>query len=308
TGARGLADGASGLADGVSQLDSGAGQLQDGTETYVSGVGQYTQGVRSAAEGADALSDGLGQLASGAGDLSEGISTFESELSKGAEELPTYSEEDRQQLSTVVASPVAQADELTSPAKVASTSLLIVAALWLGALGAFIVWRPVPRDVVTSRAASVLLWARTLWLPAAVVVGVGLVLGVVGAAVLGLGLGASALLVLLMMLLGGSFALANHALAGWLGNVGRAVSALLLVVTVGLGLSSTLGWLSPIGAVSPLQNGLELVRTHMADGTGEVGLASVALLLAVIALLFSVTAISAKRRLTAAQFREAHAG
>ena len=115
------------------------------------------------------------------------------------------------------------------------------------------------------------------------------------------------MLVFLMMALGASFALANHALAGWLGNVGRGISALLLVVTVGLGLSSAVGWLSPVGAVSPLHNGFKLVRTHMADGAGEVGLASVAVLMAVLALVFSVGAIATKRRLTAAQFRAAHA-
>ncbi|MBB1482979.1 YhgE/Pip domain-containing protein [Tessaracoccus sp. MC1865] len=308
TGARGLADGASGLAGGVGQLDSGAQQLQTGAEEYVSGVGQYTAGVRSAAEGTDALSGGLSQLSSGAGQLSDGLELFNTELTKGAEELPAYSAEDRKQLSSVAASPVAEEKDLITPTEVGSTALLIVAGLWLGALAAFAFWRPVPRNVVSSRAASIVLWGRTVWLPLVLVVGQGLVLGLVGSVVLGLGVGTAAVLVLLMMLLGGSFALANHALAGWLGNIGRLISGLLLVVTVGLGLSSAVGWLSPIGAVSPLQNGFELVRTHMADGTGEVGLASVALLLGVVALTFSVTAIAAKRRLTPAQFRAAHAG
>ena len=58
-------------------------------------------------------------------------------------------------------------------------------------------------------------------------------------------------------------AFANHALAGWLGNAGRAVSVLLLVVTVALGLSSAASWLAPVAAVSPLHNGLLLVRTSL---------------------------------------------
>lgn len=308
TGARQVADGVDGLAGGVGQLDTGAAELQDGTEDFVAGVGQYAQGVRQAADGTVALSDGLGQLSDGAGGLADGLGLFNSELAAGAQDLPSYSEADREVLANVVASPVAPSGELPSPAKVASTALLIVAGLWLGALGAFALWRPVPRNVVLSRASSVALWAATVWRPAAVVVGQGLVLGVVGATVLGLGFGTSAVLVALMMALGVSFALANHALAGWFGNLGRVLSGVLLVLTVGLGLSSALSWLAPLGAVSPLHNGFELVRTHMADGSGEVSLAAMAVLLAVIALVASVTAVAARRRLTPAQFKAGQGG
>ncbi|NHB84869.1 hypothetical protein G7085_10350 [Tessaracoccus sp. HDW20] len=100
---------------------------------------------------------------------------------------------------------------------------------------------------------------------------------------LDLGIGRTIGLMALLAVLGASFVLANHALAGWLGNVGRAVALLLLVATVGLGVSSALDWLGPVGMVSPLHNGFTLVRTWLSDGTGEIGIATVSILMFVVA-------------------------
>lgn len=300
-----LADGAQQLADGVGQLADGVGQLEDGALAYVDGVAQYTEGAGSAADGAVSLSDGLVQLADGVDELDEGIGTFATELAKGADQVPTYSADDRAKLATVVASPVERDSDLMATGSVALVSLLLVAGLWLGALASFVVARPVPRDVVTSRASSPLLWARTLWLPLAIVAGQGLVLGFLGGIVLELGVGRTFGLMGLLFALGLAFVFANHALAGWLGNIGRGISAVLLAVTVALGLSSAAGWLSPVGAVSPLQNGLLFVRTWLSDGSGEVGLAGTALLMGLIAVVASIMAIAARRRLTVEQYRRA---
>ena len=69
------------------------------------------------------------------------------------------------------------------------------------------------------------------------------------------------------------------------------------------GMSSSVGWLSPVGAVSPLHNAFVLVRTWLSGGTGEIGLATVALLMAAIAGIASLAAIAGRRKLTAQQFR-----
>lgn len=298
-----LATGARQLSDGVAQLDGGVGELWSGAETLAEGVGQYTNGVASAAEGTSQLTDGLVQLADGAGKLDEGVGTFATELEKGADQVPTYSQQDREKLATVVAQPVSKDDSLIGSSQVPLVSLLLVSGLWLGALASFVAVRPVPRNVVASRASSVALWARSVWLPAAIVAGQGLLLGLVGGVLLEAGLGKTIGLMALLSAFGVSFVLANHALAGWLGNVGRGISVVLLVVTVALGLSSAASWLSPVGAVSPLHNGLLLVRTWLSDGSGEIGLASVAVLMGAIAAVASVMAISSRRRLTADQFR-----
>ena len=65
-------------------------------------------------------------------------------------------------------------------------------------------------------AASLALWARTVGLPALVVGAQGAILGVVGGSVLGLNLGATLLLAVLLVAIGVSFVLANHALTAWL--------------------------------------------------------------------------------------------
>lgn len=312
TGARQLADGVSELnsgvgelADGTVELDSGVGELRVGAQTYVDGVGQYVEGVGTAADGTLELTDGLVELSAGVDKLDDGVSTFASELSKGADQVPTYSQDDREKLSKVVSSPIERSDSLISSGQIPLVSLLLVAGLWLGALASFIFAHPVPRDIVTSRASSLAMWARTVWLPAAIVAGQGLLLGLVGGIVLDLGVGQTIALMALLVAFAASFVLANHALAGWLGNVGRGISMLLLVVTVALGLSSALGWLAPIGVVSPLQNGFTLVRTWLAGGSGEVGIATVSVLMFVIAATASYLAIALRRRITADQFRRA---
>lgn len=302
-GADQLGDGASELATGAGQLSNGVGQLETGAATFAAGVTQYTEGVASASDGTAQLADGLAQLADGAAQLDDGVDTFATELAKGAEQVPSYSAADRERLATVVASPVDRADDLVQSSRVPAVTLLLVSALWLGALGAWVVARPVPRDVVSSRAPSVVLWARTMWLPLAVVAAQGVVLGLVGGVVLEAGFVTTLALAALLTVMGASFVFANHALAGWFGHAGRAISVLLLVVTVALGLSSAVSWLAPVTFVSPLHNGLLLVRAWLGGGSGEIGLAATAVLMAVVALGASVLAVSARRRLTAEQFR-----
>lgn len=299
-----LSTGARQLADGVAELDTGVGTLREGASTYVDGVSAFVDGVGSAADGTSDLTDGMVELSAGATKLSDGIGTFATELAKGADQVPSYSQNDREQLSKVVSSPVERTDSLATSTQVPLVSLLLLSGLWLGALAAFTVYRPVPRDVVASREPSVMLWLKSLWLPAAIVGGQALVLGIVGGVVLDLGVGKTIALMGVLVLLGASFVLANHALAGWLGHAGRAVSVLLLVLTIGLGISSSLAWLGPVAAVSPLQNGLELVRTWLSGGSGEVGIAAVSVLMFIVAAALSFLSISSRRRLSVDRFRQ----
>ena len=115
---------------------------------------------------------------------------------------------------------------------------------------------------------------------------------------------ASAGLVGLLALVGVSFVLVNHALTAWLGNIGRAISVLLLVLTVAAGVTSAAPvWLTSVTSRSPATNALDLVRTWMASGDGLVGLAGGALLTGVIGLGLSYLAIASRRQLKAEQFR-----
>lgn len=298
-----LAAGTSQLSDGVAQLGDGTRQLYLGTLGYVDGVWQYTQGVGQVAGGVVQLADGIGELGDGADQLADGTAEFASQMEAGRDEVPYYSEADRDRLSEVIASPVAGDSGLFGGARAAMVSLILVSGLWLAGLAAFVVVRPLPSDIVVSRAASWALWGRTVGIPAAVVAGLGALLGVIGGMLVPLSAGGTVVLAMLMAGLGVSFLLAQHALAGWFGHYGRGVALVLLAVTVALGLSSGVpGWLGAVAAVSPLQGGLLLVRSWMA-GASIVSALGVAVFVGLAMALASWSSIALRRQLSPAGFR-----
>ena len=311
SGAGSLADGAGQLADGAGKLSQGAGALATGTEQLASGAdqlaagtGQYVAGVGQAAEGVTTLRQGLIRLSDGATVLSGGLGTLHQELDSAKDKLPHYSESDIETLSRTVASPVARSTELGGPAMAPIAALLAVATLWLGALLAYAFAAPVPSDVVTDSRSSVRLWLRTVGLPGVIGAGQGILIGAIAGLALNLTVGRTVVAMGLLAVVGLSFVLINHALTAWFGTIGRGVSVLLLVATVGLGLTSTVpGWVAQVAGFSPLHNALLLVRTWLSNGSGLVLLAGGALLFGVIALGCSYAGIAARRRLSADQFR-----
>lgn len=298
-----LADGTAQLATGATELGSGVGEYTSGVAQYVDGVWQFTDGVGQTADGAVELADGMTQLDDGASQLSEGIGTMSDELAAGADQLPNYSESDRETLADVVSSPIGTDDSLLARGATPLMALALVAGLWLAGLAAFTITRPVPSDVVMSRAPSWLLWLRTVGIPTAVVAGAGAALGVVGGVVLGLGVGRTVGLMALLAFLGAVFALVHHALTGWLGHVGRAISMVLLAVTVALGLSSGVpAWLDVVAALSPLQGGLTTTRGLLA-GHGEVTQVLAMVFVGALFAALSWAAIGLRRQLTPAKFQ-----
>ncbi|WP_158676378.1 hypothetical protein [Tessaracoccus sp. OH4464_COT-324] len=311
TGAEALADGVEQFATGAGQLSQGAGklaggaeQLADGTEELASGTDHYVAGVGQTAQGMTTLRQGLIRLSDGATTLSNGVGTLHDELAAAKEKLPHYSSEDIDALSQTVASPVERSTDLSDPAVAPIAALLAVAALWLGALLAYSLAAPVPSDLVTNSRSSAKLWLRTVGLLAALGAGQGILIGTASGFALGLPWTRMLVTSGLLATIGVSFALINHALTAWLGNIGRGISVLLLVATVGLGLTSTVpGWVSEAAGFSPLHNGLLLVRTWLSHGSGLVFPASSSLLAGSIALGCSYAAIATRRRITVKQFR-----
>ncbi len=299
-----LATGTSDLASGTSRLSLAAQQLADGSETLSAGVSAYVDGVDQASTATDELSTGMTALGDGAGELSNGLNQFHQQLAEAAKQLPSYDEQDRATLANTLASPVAQSVDPAQHPLVPIGALITVVALWLGAMLVTAVVAPVPSDVVSSSRSTVALWLRTLAVPTVLGVSQGLLLGLVVGWALKLPLLTMLAAAVVLALLGVSFAVVNHALVAWLGNAGRGLAVLLLVATVGIGLTSQLPqWLEAAAAVSPLHNGLLLARTVMAQGAGEVALAGGALLFFGIATAASYLALATRRRLTATQFR-----
>ena len=285
-----LASGASGLADGARELSGGAGGLASGATELANGVGELETGTTQLATGVDGLADGVGELAGGAKDLSNG-------LGKATEEIPSYTEQERKSLASVVADPVATDGEVTDLDTGATGPMFAVLALWLGALALMIVFSPVPLHARGSTRGALRLTLETFAIPAAIGLVTGLATGAVLAGIEDLDAGGWIATMGFGALVSVAFVAANQALAAALGHVGRGASLLVAVLVIATGVVSTvpavLEGLSAFLPVGPATVGLgRLVE----PGTGSVGLAIASVALWGIAGLAVTTIMVARRR------------
>lgn len=255
SGATGISGGMTQLADGTDELASGLGQLSDG-------VAQYTGGIDQAAAGAGELADGLGQLGDGARQLSDGTDELADGVADGLDDIPTYTEDERERLSTVVAAPVSTSglDALVRPG-LAWVSLLLIVALWAGALAATTALGKVDPRAALSREPSARLLAGALWPSLAIVAVQALALTGAGAAALRLTAGATASLGVVLVIAGVAFTLVNHALGALLGNPGRLLALGMAVVTaVAATTFAAPAAFASVRALSPLSPALDAVQ------------------------------------------------
>lgn len=251
-GADGVASGAESLSSGATELSGGAGQLSSGASQLSSGVGQLATGASGVASGATDLSSGVGQLATGtegiatgAGDLAGGVGQLASgagDLSDGLGEakdgIPTYTDDERQTLASVVAEPVA-APSASGISTGASGPLFAVVALWLGALALMTVFPPVVARALGSTRDSVRLALSAFWLPAAIGAGTGALIGVILAAVEKLDAGGWIGSILVGAVASVAFVAVHQGFLGWLGNLGRGISLLIAVLLIATGVVAT---------------------------------------------------------------------
>ena len=302
-----MVDGIDQLAAGTSELSIGTGTLASGIGTYVDGVSQYTAGLHAASTGAVALSDGIAALYDGSDQLASGVGTFASKVGEGAEQVPSFDEAQRQQLSTVVATPVADTATGFGAPLVPVTTLLLVLGLWCGALALFLVIRPRPSRVLTSSRPTWQLAAATMVPGAAVAVVQALAVGVLGVAVLKLPFGSSVRLIGLLTLASLTFMGVNHALAAWLHGAGRVLAVVLAVVGVAAGtISAVPTAFTSVQGFSPLNPAMNGVRAIVAGTslTAPVGLLVAWMIGAGVA---GLLAVVAKRQLSVSQYRKAQA-
>src|SRR5699024_411249 len=128
------------LSDGLVTLRDGAAELDDGTDELVSGTTE-------AASGAGDLESGLGDLDEGANDLASG-------LDDGKDEVPTYTDEESDHLSSTASDPVELDDQRAHEVEGYGWGLapyFMSLALWVGAMGYFLM-RPAlnMRQIVRS--------------------------------------------------------------------------------------------------------------------------------------------------------------
>lgn len=261
-GVRQLADGIPALVDGIGQSASGAGQLADGLDQYIPGVGKLADGVAQAHDGSVQLASGLGEAHAGSVKLADGTDQLATGLADGAKQIPSYSDAQRENLAKVVASPISTSglDGLVTP-EAAAVALLLVLALWLGALATYALIKPVdPRNAASSATTAHLL-VRALAPGFGVAAVQAAILSALGAAYLGLGPAKGAALFGTLVLAGLAFAAVNHALAAWGGLWGRVVSGVFLLVTTVTALTFTApGVFDALRGLSPLSPALDAVR------------------------------------------------
>lgn len=278
-GASQLADGTDELADGASQLADGSGQLADGADElatgageFATGLGAYTDGVGQLATGAGDMATGLGELDEGAGELADGTRQLADGLEEGQDQIPSYTAPERDRLATVVSEPVASDDGLLGSISQASTiALLLVMALWLGALITYTVIRAVSATAVTSRRPSWAIMAKGLLPGLLIAVVQAVVLTVLGQIVLDLGIFDLSALLLLAIFAGIVFMVVNYALVAWFGGIGRFISVALVVLAVaGRALGATPEFfqaVAPLLPLTPAFDGLTAIATG-APGLG----------------------------------------
>ncbi|MGF0115220.1 YhgE/Pip family protein [Promicromonospora sp. Marseille-Q5078] len=230
-GADGVASGASDLSAGVGQLATGADGVASGASDLSSGVGELASGNADLASGADDLSSGVGQLASGTDDLASG-------LGKTKASIPTYTDDQRQTLSSVVAEPVATPSQ-SGISTGASGPLFAVVALWLGALALMTVFPPVVARALGSTRDSLRLALSAFALPATVGAATGAAVGVILAAVENLDIGGWFGSIIVGAVASVAFVAVHQGFLGWLGNLGRGISLLIAVLLIATGIVAT---------------------------------------------------------------------
>ncbi|CAM3605530.1 YhgE/Pip domain-containing protein [Isoptericola cucumis] len=289
TGARGLADGLGALSGGASTLASGVGDLSTGTQGLATGTEELAGGIGRLSSGAGDLSSGVGQLASGAGDLSTG-------LGEAKDQIPTYSDDERKTLSSVVAEPVAapSSDGLSTGA---SGPLFAVVALWLGALALLTVFPPVLVGALGSTRDSVRLTLTAFTPPALVAVGTGAVVGGILAAVEHLSVGGWVGAVLLGAVASVVFVAVHQGFVGLLGNLGRGISLLIAVLIIATGVVATVpAVLQGLVDVLPVGAAREALTAVVVPDAGGLGGATAALVVWGLGGLALATLVTARGR------------
>lgn len=263
-GARQLADGAQQFSAAMPQLANGIKGAADGATTLsssgselASGVTQYTEGVGKVAEGTGPLADGLGQLANGARQLDDGQRQLADGLAKGKSQVPSYTDSERQQLTTVATRPVTTGSE-SGPlafADPATLSAIAGIALWLGALLGSVLLGTGAAQAWRSAAPSWRLMLGRLLPLAGIAAGQGMVFGATIGWLTGVVAGDVVQLVLIGGVAGLAFAATNQGLGLLAGRVGRfiavAVGILASAAAIAPSLPPFLAALRPVLPTTP---------------------------------------------------------
>ena len=293
-----------GLATGVTCPDALA-PTQDACDGYKQGFASAADQASRAFVSAPALvqsrtfAQDAAHLATSLKNLSPGANTpTESDFAKTASDLET-SVKDLADQATKLASTVSDAkqalpsaaatpspsdsladltqvvitDVVPAPANPASGSLawitvLMVVALWFGALATFLVVRPVPSGPSGTR---VLMTFDALWPGLAIGGAQALLVTAAGHFALGLDANGSIAMAGILLLAAFAFSAVNQALALWLGWGGRVIATLLGVLVGVEAFGSLTGIFGAVRGIWPATGALDGLRGIVGDGDVALG-------------------------------------
>ncbi|PUB27617.1 putative membrane protein [Promicromonospora sp. AC04] len=310
SGAREVNSGAQDVAAGARQVDSAAQQVASGASELDSGVRQTNEAAHQVADGAselsagaDDLSSGSRQLADGARDVDDGAQQLADGLADAVDQVPTYTDKEKDHLSAVASSPTV-ANILSTPFGVLSITLFAALALWALALVTYLVTRPVPAGILTSREPTWRITVRAAAPGAIAGASAAAVISVIAVPVLDLHATAAAGFLLVALLAAGTFVALNQALAAIFGPAGRLASLAIAVLAVATGVVSTLpGPLYSIAGFLPTHGAIVALRAVATGSTGLVtGIVELAAWLAV-GLLATIIVTDRRRYLTPRRLR-----
>ena len=280
-GAKRLADGAGTVAAGGARLSAGMGSAASGSRKLAAGAGalaagtaKLSAGAGDAAAGAGALAGGLARLDDGAGALAAGLvpavsgsRELASGLTAGAKELPAFSAAEQKANAKMMSDPVAM--DVTRMDEVANygagfAPYFIPLALWVGALMAYFIVRPLPQRALASGASARAAAFAGFW-PAAAI---GVAQAVVLVAVLDLGLGLKPVAPLALFAFTILSALSFLAVLQFLmAALGSAIGKITSIVLLMLQLTSSAGTF-PIETVPPFFQAIHpwLPMTYVVGG------------------------------------------
>jgi len=179
-----LASGADQLATGAKVTAAGATKLASGTAQAAGGVGQLTGAVQQSVDAAKLVQAEAGNVADNGTTLKDNAKQLASNLDATAGSMHAYAADTRERMGELAADPVTvQADRLNGASGPGGglAPFFLALAIWLGALGVFLVlpgtWRA---DGRRPTQASLVAFAA-----AAAVVGIGAVLAVFGLRLVG---------------------------------------------------------------------------------------------------------------------------
>lgn len=262
--AAGIANAAAGartLAGGVSQVSSGATALADKSNALGSGA-------TDAASGAATLHDGLVDLDNGATQLSDG-------LTEGVSQVPSYTDAQAATLSNVTSDPV-RAD-ITRKNEVpaygyALAPYFTALALWVGAIGYFLIMPALSRRALNGRGSGFLVAARSFMTAGLVALTQSALVTLILINGVGLNVANGWGLFGMITLASLTFVAINQALIALLGDPGRFLALILIVLQLSAAggtypIQTSPMFFQAIHPFFPLTYAVESFRSLIAGGT-----------------------------------------